>query len=385
MPCRSSAGVAGRATQLSRMSPFRNVTLILMLAVIAANGGCRALWGPPEQQWLKGWGVGHVPPPAPVSVETPKELDMAILPKYRIEPPDILSIDVVNLVPKSPYFLKPGDVLLIEAQGTLPDSPVANLYTVQLDGTVSLGLEYGSVKVAGLTVDEARQAIIAQLRSRVAEPQAVVSLYSIVGEQLISGEHLVAPDGTLTLGSYGSILVVGMTVAEAKQAVEEHLSQFLDRPEVSLSVFAYNSKAYYVVVQGAGAGDQLFRFPSTGNETVIDALAQIQGLTPNSSTRIWIARPGGATADCDCILPVDWYSITQHGRPDTNYQILPGDRVYVAEDEWVAAYTAISKVTAPFERIFGFSLLGVETVSRFSGNVLQGGGGRGRGGGFIGF
>jgi hypothetical protein len=112
---------------------------------------------------------------------------------------------------------------------------------------------------------------------------------------------------------------------------------------------------------------------------VIDALSQIQGLTPNSSTRIWIARPGGATENCDCILPVDWYSITQHGRPDTNYQVLPGDRVYVAEDEWVAAYVAISKITAPFERIFGFSLLGVETVSRFSGNVLAGGGNQNRG------
>jgi hypothetical protein len=32
---------------------------------------------------------------------------------------------------------------------------------------------------------------------------------------------------------------------------------------------------------------------------------------------------------------------------------------------------------APWERVFGFSLLGVQTVSRFSGNVLQGGGLRG--------
>jgi protein involved in polysaccharide export with SLBB domain len=307
---------------------------------------------------------------------------MAVLPPYRIEPPDIVSIDVVNLVPKSPYRLNAGDQLQIEAQGTLPDRPIVGPYAIQLGGIVSLGMEYGSVRVAGLTLEEAQQAITEHLRIHVEEPRVFVSLLSVVGAQQVVGEHLVGPDGTLTLGSYGSVTVVGMTIAEAKTAIERHLAQFLENPDVSLSVFAYNSKVYYVVVQGAGAGDQLFRFPSTGNEKVIDALSQIQGLTPNSSTRIWIARPGGATENSDCILPVDWYSITQHGRPDTNYQILPGDRVYVAEDEWVAAYTALSKITAPFERIFGFSLLGVETVSRFSGNVLQGGGTQGRFGGF---
>lgn len=308
---------------------------------------------------------------------------MAILPAYRIEPPDIVSIDVVNMVPKSPYLLRTGDVLQIEALGVDPDNPIMGPYVIQVGGIVTLGSGYGTVKVAGMTLPQAQQEITSYLRQRLTVPNVTVSLASTAGTQLVQGEHLVGPDGMLTLGSYGSVTVAGMTVAEAKAAVERHLAQFLEDPVVSLSVFAYNSKVYYVVVQGAGAGDQLYRFPSTGNEKVIDALAQIQGLTPNSSTRIWIARPGGATETCDCILPVDWYSITQHGRPDTNYQVLPGDRVYVAEDEWVAAYTAITKVTAPFERIFGFSLLGVETVSRFSGRVLQGGGLRGQGG-FVG-
>ena len=63
-----------------------------------------------------------------------------------------------------------------------------------------------------------------------------------------------------------------------------------------------------------------------------------------------------------------------HGDVTTNYQLMPGDRVYVAEDKWVAFDTKIAKVTAPFERIFGFSILGADTVTRFSGDVLRGGG-----------
>ena len=50
------------------------------------------------------------------------------------------------------------------------------------------------------------------------------------------------------------------------------------------------------------------------------------------------------------------------------------DRVFVAEDKRVAVDTAIGKFVAPFERIMGFSLLGVGTTTRFSGRVLRGGG-----------
>ena len=72
--------------------------------------------------------------------------------------------------------------------------------------------------------------------------------------------------------------MIGQTLAEAKQSIERHLSQSLDQPKVSLSVFGYNSKVYYVILQGAGLGDGVYRFPVTGNETVLDAIAQINGL-----------------------------------------------------------------------------------------------------------
>ena len=64
---------------------------------------------------------------------------------------------------------------------------------------------------------------------------------------MITGPHMVGPDGTVTLGSYGSVRVVGMTIAQTKSAIEKHLEQFLEEPEVSVDVIAYNSKVYYVV------------------------------------------------------------------------------------------------------------------------------------------
>ena len=81
----------------------------------------------------------------------------------------------------------------------------------------------------------------------------------------------------MTLGTYGGVPVVGKTLAEAKQAIESHLSRYLENPEVAVDVFAYNSKVYYVVFQGAGTGDAIYKFPITGNDTVLDALSGIGG------------------------------------------------------------------------------------------------------------
>src|SRR6266404_2924469 len=54
-------------------------------------------------------------------------------------------------------------------------------------------------------------------------------------------------------------ILTGLTVEEAKKAIEAHLAEFLESPEVSVDVFNYASKVYYIVGQGAGFGDTLTR------------------------------------------------------------------------------------------------------------------------------
>jgi len=308
--------------------------------------------------------------------DIPKELNKAILPTYTIEPPDILLIDAIHVVPKTPYVLKTLDSLEIQVQGTLPDAPIGGIYQIGPGGQVNLGFSYGSLDVTGMTPEEVEEALTKQLKETLNTPVVNVSLAELAAQQQIIGEHLVGPDGTVTLGTYGSVQVVGMTIAEAKLAVEEHLSQFLDSPEISVDVFAYNSKVYYVITQGAGRGDRVYRFPITGNETVLDAIAQVNGLEQVSSKNIWIARAGRNRRGRHQILPIDWNGITQYGEIDTNYQILPSDRVYVAEDKLIAFDTGIGKLISPLERIVGFTLLGTGMVTRLSGPVLRGGGNR---------
>jgi polysaccharide export outer membrane protein len=300
--------------------------------------------------------------------DTPRELQKVTLPDYIIEPPDILAIDAVTLVPHPPYRLHPLDIVKITATGP-PDATVSGDLTVGIDGTLVLGYGldkvngvYQPLKVDGMTMPELHNAIKQRLELTAAQADVSITLVKIAAQQTIAGEHLVGPDGTVNLGAYGRVRVVGMTLDQARTAIEQHLSARFDRPEVAVDVFGYNSKVYYVVIQGAGLGDQIVQLPVKGNETVLDALSQIQGLSGSQSTRMWIARPGSNECGGDQILPVDWLGITQRGDIATNYQILPGDRMYIAEDKLVALDTALAKVISPFERIFGVTLLGTQTA-----------------------
>ena len=89
---------------------------------------------------------------------------------------------------------------------------------------------------------------------------------------------------------------------------------------------------FYVITQGAGLGDNVRRVPITGNETVLDALSVVNGLSQVSSTKVYIARPAPGGFGYQQILPVDYEGIAMGGSTATNYQIMPGDRVFIAED-----------------------------------------------------
>jgi polysaccharide export outer membrane protein len=301
--------------------------------------------------------AGQASPPVP------REQARVLPPAYLIDVPDILIIDAIRLVPKPPYRIAPLDSILINVSNAPADAPVSGLYAVDPDGIVSLGGTYGSVMVAGLTLEEARAAIEKQLKIPLKAPRVQVSIGQLGGIQQIRGEHLVRPDGTIGLGKYGSARVAGLTVDQAKSVIESVLSAFLLNPEVSVDVFAYNSKTYYIVTDGGGYGEAVYRLPSTGNETVLDAISQIYGLPVVASThRIYLVRPAPAATGGNLVLPVDWCAITRQGLTDTNYQVFPGDRIVVEARPLITLDTTLARVFSPIERIFGVTLLGSSTV-----------------------
>ena len=307
-------------------------------------------------------GAGH-----PVEYMIPRENQKVTHPTYVIEPPDILLIDAARLIPRPPYRVEPLDALSVFVTNTLPKADIQGVYPVDPSGSVDLGFSYGTVPLHGQTLKEVRKTIEEHLKQKLKPPfEVYVSLAETKVTQQVRGEHLVRQDGTIGLGTYGSVYVVGMTIAQAKAAIEKHLSQFLFEPKVSVDVGGFNSHVYFVIFDLPGAGGQaMYRRPITGNETVLDALSdyglRAGGLPPGvSKRRIWVARPNHDGSSQ--ILPVDWTAVTKTGNPTTNYQLLPGDRIYVGQDQCLAFDLALSRIFSPVERAFGITLLGTSVV-----------------------
>jgi polysaccharide export outer membrane protein len=332
--------------------------------------------------WMAGCAsTSHVRPVVHPSL--PKETaKTSPLMEYDIGISDVLVVEAVRMVPKSPYHLQPFDGVSIMGYGEdLEDYNINTVCRIQPNGVIALPPPVGNIKVTGLTCEEVSEMILQKISDDIGRVDmsvvgVSVTLEAVSGLQPVSGEHTVGADGRINLGIYGSVHVAGLTLAEAKEAIEFQLVEYLDSPNIAVDVYSYNSKRYYVVMEGAGFGDRLIGFPYTGNETVLDAIAGINGMDRVSSKRVWIARssPYGYGYHGSNILVVDWKGITAEAAYCTNYQLMPNDRIFIEEDKMVAWDTKLSKVIAPFERVMGFSLLGAQTVTRFSGDVLRGGG-----------
>ena len=130
-----------------------------------------------------------------------------------------------------------------------------------------------------------------------------------------------------------------------------------------MDVAGYNSKVIYVIINQAGGAEQVLRLPAYGNETVLDMIGQVSGLPVNvSRNRIWVARPSPDKQGCDQVLPVAWQAITRGAATATNYQVFPGDRIYIAPDPYIRFDVALGKILAPVERVLGITLLGATTA-----------------------
>jgi protein involved in polysaccharide export with SLBB domain len=200
---------------------------------------------------------------------------------------------------RPPHIVEPPDLLIVEVLEALPGRPISGERLVRPDGTISLGF-YGDIAVAGLTIPEIKEKIIQHLRRFITDEQlGMVELDDETGEPLIDPR----------------------TKQPKTRAPKDSTTVFVD-------VTAYNSQNYYVEGEVNTPG----RLPCTGGDTVLDVLSYAGGVLPSADrTKIRLVRsfPKGSPPR---VLPVDYEEITMGTDSSTNYSILPNDRLVVPRD-----------------------------------------------------
>lgn len=279
--------------------------------------------------------------PAPMITHpphAPREFQKHALSSYVIEPPDVLQIET------SPTFGDPAQVL-------------AGPHLVRPDGSIGLGSS-GSVFVAGMTIEQAKFRIVEKIRDRGLENYD--SLPSNADVPRIMEQRKKQAEAEMR--------EIDKTPIRTKEIAAERFSVANIWNNLKVDVAAFNSKYYFVITDGGGYGETVVRVPCTGNETILDAISQIQGLPVVASKhRIWLARATPHDHDHPLILPVDWNGIVRRGSGATNYQVFPGDRIYVNSSKLIRVDSGLAKILSPIERLFGITLLGATTVNAING------------------
>ncbi|KLU06708.1 Polysaccharide export lipoprotein Wza [Rhodopirellula islandica] len=163
----------------------------------------------------------------------------------------------------------------------------------------------------------------------------------------LQSDQTVHQDGYIELGDYGRVAVLGMTTEEIQQTVQSRVaareteksqqrfalaSHSQNRPPEEIVDYGVNvrlvnneSDQFYVMGEVNAPGS----YQLVGAETVLDALIAAGGLSDRANEhKIILTRPQ-PDGQPRLVLPVCYKQILQLGDVTTNYQLLPGDRIYV--------------------------------------------------------
>lgn len=142
----------------------------------------------------------------------------------------------------------------------------------------------------------------------------------------LPADQRVMADGTIDLGGYGRVIVAGLTIEDAERLIEQRIVD-AGGEQTQINVrLTEPQQVYYVLGEVSSPG----AFPLIGSETVLDAILAAGGLTDRASLcELILVRPTPPLS-CRVTLPICYRAITQLGDTTTNYQIQPGDRVFVA-------------------------------------------------------
>jgi polysaccharide export outer membrane protein len=192
------------------------------------------------------------------------------------------------------------------------------------------------------------------LEYRLAPPDVI--RITVRPEPVMERELMVRPDGRISFDLIGDVQVEAKTVEEVRAEVTTLLSRYLVSPTVSITLVSSNSRRYYVF----GEVNRPGAYPLVGRVTAVDALAQAAGNTRFAALNSARLVRGGP--EQSVVFPLRFEDITHSADASTNFELRPGDVVYVPPSTAARIGYAISLIFFPLQQIIGIGTGAVQTV-----------------------
>ena len=145
----------------------------------------------------------------------------------------------------------------------------------------------------------------------------------VFGAETFSGEFTLDEAGAIAIPLLGPGPAATRTPRQLEEDLETRLREtYMRDPHVSVSVVEMQSHGVSVL----GAVNAPGVHQVAGKTTLLDVLAQAEGLSEAAGNRITVTRPGGAGEQN---LEVDLSNLLYAGAPEANIEVRPGDIVHV--------------------------------------------------------
>jgi polysaccharide export outer membrane protein len=133
----------------------------------------------------------------------------------------------------------------------------------------------------------------------------------------------VRPDGRITLPLLNDIRATGLTPMELAGAIRDELKNYVNNPQVTVSVMEINSRRIYVTGEVAKSG----AFGLLPHMTALQAISSTGGFTPFARPKnIYILRTEHGE---QVKLPFNYKEAIRGHNPEQNIELQPGDVIVV--------------------------------------------------------